>query len=112
MIKDIMTQGFPGGTVVESPPADAGDMGSCPGPRRSHMPRSGWACEPWPLGLCVRSLCSAMGEATTVRGSRTTKKKNELGSTPLFSILYKLYRNYFLNSPMKSSSLFSLYHAF
>ena len=24
--------GFPGGTVVESPPADAGDMGSCPGP--------------------------------------------------------------------------------
>ena len=22
--------GFPGGTVVESPPADAGDTGSCP----------------------------------------------------------------------------------
>uniref|UniRef100_A0A8C6B5Q3 Zinc finger CCCH-type containing 15 n=1 Tax=Monodon monoceros TaxID=40151 RepID=A0A8C6B5Q3_MONMO len=40
-------QGFPGGAVVESPPADAGDTGSCPGPGRSHMPWSGWAlCEP------------------------------------------------------------------
>ena len=25
-------RGFPGGAVVESPPADAGDMGSCPSP--------------------------------------------------------------------------------
>ena len=25
-------QGFPGGAVVESPPANAGDTGSCPGP--------------------------------------------------------------------------------
>ena len=33
--------GFPGGAVVESPPADAGDTGSCPRPGRSHMPRSG-----------------------------------------------------------------------
>ena len=32
--------GFPGGTVVTNPPADAGDMGSRPGPGRSHMPRS------------------------------------------------------------------------
>ena len=31
---------FPGGTVVENPPANAGDMGSIPGPGRSHMPRS------------------------------------------------------------------------
>ena len=30
-----------GGAVVESPPADAGDTGSCPGLGRSHMPRSG-----------------------------------------------------------------------
>uniref|UniRef100_A0A8C9B4W5 Non-histone chromosomal protein HMG-17 n=1 Tax=Phocoena sinus TaxID=42100 RepID=A0A8C9B4W5_PHOSS len=27
------------------------------------MPRSGWAREPWPLSLCVRSLCSATGES-------------------------------------------------
>ena len=33
-------RGFPGGAVVESLPADAGDTGSGPGPGRSHMPRS------------------------------------------------------------------------
>ena len=33
-------QVFPGGAVVENPPANAGDMGSSPGPGRSHMPRS------------------------------------------------------------------------
>ena len=32
--------GFPGGTVVESLPANAGDTGSSPGLGRSHMPRS------------------------------------------------------------------------
>ena len=28
---------FPGGIVVKNPPANAGDMGSIPGPGRSHM---------------------------------------------------------------------------
>ena len=37
---EIRTQGFPGGTVVKNPPANAGDTGSSPGPGRSHMPRS------------------------------------------------------------------------
>ena len=32
--------GFPGGTVVENPPANAGDTGLSPGPGKSHMPRS------------------------------------------------------------------------
>ena len=32
--------GFPGGAVVESLPAIAGDTGSSPGLGRSHMPRS------------------------------------------------------------------------
>ena len=32
--------GFPGGAVVESLPANAGDTGSSPGPGRSHMPQS------------------------------------------------------------------------
>ena len=32
--------GFPGGAVVESLPATAGDTGSSPGLGRSHMPRS------------------------------------------------------------------------
>ena len=48
--------------------ADAGDMGSSPGLGGSHVPRSGWACEPQLLGLRVWSLCSATGEATIVRG--------------------------------------------
>ena len=32
--------GFPSGTVIKNPPANAGDMGSSPGPGRSHMPWS------------------------------------------------------------------------
>ena len=35
-----LTRGFPDGTVVKNPPANAGDTGSIPGPGRSHMPRS------------------------------------------------------------------------
>ena len=35
------SEGFPGGAVVESPLADAGDTGSCPGPGGSRMQRSG-----------------------------------------------------------------------
>ena len=31
---------FPGGAVVKNPSANAGDMGSMPGPGRSHMPWS------------------------------------------------------------------------
>ena len=33
-------EGFPGGTAVKNPPANAGDTGSSPGLGRSHMPRS------------------------------------------------------------------------
>ena len=33
-------KGFPGGAVVENPPANAGDTGSSPGLGGSHMPRS------------------------------------------------------------------------
>ena len=33
-------QGFPGGAVVKNPPANAGDMGSSPGPGKSHMLQS------------------------------------------------------------------------
>ena len=35
-----LTQGLPGGAVVESLPANAGDTGLSPGLGRSHMPRS------------------------------------------------------------------------
>ena len=60
--------------MVGNLPANAGDTGSCPGPGGSHMPRSNWAREPQLLSLRVWSLCSATGEAATVRGPRTAMK--------------------------------------
>ena len=70
----MIARGFPGGAVVESLPANAGDTGSSPGLGRSHMPRSGWAREPRLLSLRVWGLCSAAGEAVTVRGPRTVTR--------------------------------------
>ena len=67
-------KGFPGGAVVENLPANAGDMGSCPGLGRSHMPQSNWAREPQLLSLRIWSLCSTTGEAAIVRGPRTAMK--------------------------------------
>ena len=69
-----MIRGFPGGAVVESLPANAGDTGSSPGLGRSHMPRSDWAREPQLLSLRVWSLCSATREAAIMRGPRTAMK--------------------------------------
>ena len=66
--------GFPGGTVVESLPANAGDTGSSPGLRGSHVPRSSWAREPQLLSLRVWSLCPAMGGAAIVKGPLTVMK--------------------------------------
>ena len=67
-------EGFPGGAVVQSLPASAGDTGSNPGLGGSHMPRSNWAHEPQLLSLCVWSLCSATREAAMVGGPRTAMK--------------------------------------
>ena len=60
--------------MVESLPANAGDMGSGPGLGRPHMPRSDWAREPQLLSLRVWSLCSATREAAMVRGPLTAMK--------------------------------------
>ena len=40
LIKGSSRRDFPGGTVVKNPPASAVDVGSSPGPGRSHMSRS------------------------------------------------------------------------
>ena len=65
---------FPGGVVVENPPANAGDMGSIPGPGRSHMPRSNQACALRLLSLRSRdhepqllSPCATTTEACVPR---------------------------------------------
>ena len=75
-LKDLKTtlRGFPGGAVVKSLPANAGDMGSSPGLGGSRMPQSGWAREPQLLSLRIWSLCSATREAAIVRGPRTAMK--------------------------------------
>ena len=73
-IKTTM-RGFPGGTVVENPPANAGDTGSIPGPGRSHMPRSNYARVPQLLSLCSRArepqLLSLHAATTEDRAPRT-----------------------------------------
>ena len=69
-----MNRGFPGGTVVENLPANAGNTGSSPGLGGSHMPRSSWAREPQLLSLRVWNLCSATREAAIVRGLHTAMK--------------------------------------
>ena len=60
--------------MVENLPANAGDTGSSPGLRRSHMPRSNWAREPQLLSLRVWSLCPATGGAAIGRAPRTAMK--------------------------------------
>ena len=67
-------KGFPGGSVVENLPANAGDTGSSPGLGRSHMSRSDWAREPQLLSLRIWSLCSATREAAIMRGPRTAMR--------------------------------------
>ena len=47
--------GFPGGAVVGSPPASAGDVGSSPGPGGSHVPWSKWVRVPQLLSLRSRA---------------------------------------------------------
>ena len=69
-----LSWGFPGGAVVESLPANAGDTGSSPGLGRSHVPRSNWTREPQLLSLHVWSLCPTTGGAAIVKGLRTAMK--------------------------------------
>ena len=54
IIKKENMWGFPGGAVIENPPANAGDAGSSPGPWGSHILRSNWAREPQLLSLRSR----------------------------------------------------------
>ena len=37
LMQEFFTLGFPGGAMVKNLPVNAGDMGSSPGPGRSHM---------------------------------------------------------------------------
>ena len=73
--------GFPGGAVVENPPANAGDTGSSPGLGRSHMPRSNWARESQLLSLRVWSLCSATRGRNSERPAHRDEEWPPLAAT-------------------------------
>ena len=75
-------RGFPGGAVVNNPPANAGDTGSSPGSGRSHMPRSNKAHAPQLLSLCssacepqLLSPCATTTEARTPRACASQQEK-------------------------------------
>ena len=79
-IKTTM-RGFPGGTVVKNPPANAGDKGSSPGPGSSHMPRSNEAHAPQLLSLRSRAqkpqLLSPRAPTTEARAPRAHAPQQE-----------------------------------
>ena len=56
-----MFLGFPGGSVVKNLPANAGDMGSIPGPGKAHTPWSNQACAPQLLNLSTtrKRICAS-----------------------------------------------------
>ena len=58
-LKIAVKLGFPGSSVVQNPPASAGDMGSIPGLGRSHVPWSIVAHVPL-LSLCSRTQKSQL----------------------------------------------------
>ena len=60
-----LSRDFPGGTVVGSPPANAGDTGSSPGPGRSHMLRSRRAHAPQLLSLRATTTEAQVPRART-----------------------------------------------
>ena len=72
---------FPGGAVVGNLPACAGDVGSSPGPGRSHMPWRNWACAPQLLSLCSRAheprLLSPRATATETHTPRARAPQQE-----------------------------------
>ena len=61
--------GFPDGTVVKNPPANAGDTGLIPGPRGSHMSWSSYTRVLQLFSLGTYSPCSATKAATPTKSS-------------------------------------------
>ena len=74
-------RGFPGGAVVESLPANAGEVGSSPGPGRSHMPQSSWTHKPQLLslhsGALETQLLSPHATTTEARAPRARAPQQE-----------------------------------
>ena len=67
---------FPGGRVVKNPPANTGDMGSIPGLRRSHMPRSNPARKPQLLSLRSRAREPQLLKPTVLEPTLRNKRSH------------------------------------
>ena len=65
--------GFPDGSVVKNPPANAGKMGSIPDPGRSHTGTK--APVPQPLSLCSRALQPQLLKPTHARACAPQQEK-------------------------------------
>ena len=72
----MLYRGFPGGAVVGSPPADAGDMGSSPGLGRSHMPWSNGARAPQLLSLSATTTEARTPSARALQRERPPNEKS------------------------------------
>ena len=81
MNQELKVGGFPGGAVVENPPANAGVTGSSPGPGRSHMPWSNYVRATQLLRLCSRArepqLLSPRTTTTEARAPRAHAPQRE-----------------------------------
>ena len=79
--QESLCRGFPGGSVVENPSANAGDAGLTPGPGRFHMLQSCWAHGPQLPSLCSRArelpLLSSHAAATEARMCLETVLRNQ-----------------------------------
>ena len=84
-------QGFPGGSVVKNPPANAGDTGSVPNLGRSHMPRQLNPCFTIaePVLLSPGTTTSEAGHLEPLlcskRSHRDEKQSPSTREQPLFS---------------------------
>ena len=81
MVQKYTCRDFPGGAVVRNLPANAGDTGSSPGPGRSHMLQSNYACAPQLLSLHSRArepqLLSLHATTTEARAPRAHAPQQE-----------------------------------
>ena len=77
-------QGFPGGSVVKNPPANAGDTGSIPDPGRSHEPWSicarvhpnYWACALGPGAPTTEHTCCSCWRPHALKPVLPNKKSH------------------------------------
>ena len=73
-VQEMQRGDFPGGPVIGSPPAKAGDTGSIPDPGRSHMLQPILRNYGSPH---TESLCSTAREATAVRSLSLVTKTQQ-----------------------------------